>query len=102
MNSASGPIFSNQIRLRSQSGDWERGIWTNANENKQNIDTHFSRSQSPDWERKRKPVESFKPLVPNLPIGNANENRQIVHGSLSYKINLAYIMNSTTDSIFSN
>jgi len=41
-------------------------------------------------------------LVPNLPIGNANNNRQKVYRSLSYKVNLAYIMNSTTGSIFSN
>jgi len=72
MNSTSGSISSNQIRMRSQSGDWERGVWTNANENKQKSTTLFSRSQSPDWERKRKPAE--------------------IHGSLSYKVNLAYII----------
>jgi len=47
-----------------------------------NLRESFSRSQSPDWERKRKQVE--------------------IHGSLSYKVNLAYIMNSKTGPIFSN
>ena len=41
-------------------------------------------------------------LVPNLPIGNVNENRQKVNGSLSYKVNLAYIMNSASGPFFSN
>jgi len=53
MNTTSGSIFSNQFRLRSQSGDWERGVWINSNENKQKSTTLFSRSQSPDWKQQR-------------------------------------------------
>ena len=49
-------------------------------------------------ENKQKLLHTF--LVPNLLIGNVNENRKKVHSSLSYKVN--HILNSTSGPFFSN